>query len=564
VTRPNQLQTQLAVTLLFAVVLTGALVIAKPPPPRTCQRVVIASSAEKFGMLSEFAATYNRTAGSAADPCVTVFVEQVNSGDAELALENGWHGQPTERPDVWAPASSAWVHLLAQRSNAQGALTLSTAPSLFKSPLVIGMPEPMAKALGYPGKPIGWKEIFALVSDPAGWGSVGRPEWGQFKLGKTNPTVSTSGLHALIGTYFATLGTGLTVERVNSAPVHDFVAGVEAGVVHYGETAADFLRNLHQASDQGLGPALLYVSAVTLEEQELVDYNAGFVGGVHLGTPRVSLVPIYPSEGTPVADHPYVILNSAREAAALDFLNFLARPAQQAVIDAHGFRMAGSADKGDVGPQLRAQQFVDPNQPALVVQPPPGDVLSAMTSAWQVLRKRARVLILVDAAADSALLKQATGRLADAVSKFNATDSAGLWIFPAPAGYPTPYVASVPVARVSSGLSSALNGVAHTGDRPDVAQSLRAAVDWVAESYDPRAVDAVLLVELSPGKETAEDLQLGQYLLNQPADRFVRVFTIGPDGPPSQRLEDYAQAGQGVSYQAGSASHLLNDVISNF
>jgi Ca-activated chloride channel family protein len=563
VTRPFQLRIQLAVTLLFAVGITGALVIAKPPPLRTCQRIVIASSAEKFGMLRDFAASYNRTAGSAANPCVTVAVEQVNSGDAELALEQGWRGQSTERPDVWAPASSAWVNLL--RSNDPSALPLSAAPSLFKSPLVIGMPEPMADALGYPGKPVGWKDIFTLVNDPRGWGAIGHAGWGQFKLGKTNPTVSTSGLHALIGTYFAAPGTGLTVDRVNSAPVHDFVAGVEAGVVHYGETAADFLGNLRDASDQAQDAGLMYVSAVALEEQELVDYNAGFIGGQDQGgAPRVSLVPIYPSEGTPVADHPYVILNSARKSAAESFFNYLALPAQQVMIDKHGFRTAGSVDRGEVGASLSQQPFIKISQPALVLQPPEGAVLKAMLSAWQGLRKRARVLILVDAAATPALLKQATARLADAVSRFNRIDDAGVWVFPAPANYATPNIESVAVGPVSGGLSTALKGIAHTGDRSDVARSLRAAVDWMSASFDPGAIDAVLLVEMSPGDRTTDDQQLEQYLSNQPSDHFVRVFTIGPEGPLSQRLRDYALAGRGVAYQPGSASHLLNDVISNF
>ena len=512
-------------------------------------------------MLQDFATAYNRTAGRAASPCVTVAVEQVNSGDAELALEQGWSAQSSERPDVWAPASSAWVSLLVQRSNQLSILPFGPAPSLFKSPLVIGMPKPMADALGYPGTPVGWRDIFALVKNPAGWGAKNHPEWGPFKLGKTNPTVSTSGLHALIGTYFAAPGGGLTVDRVKSAPVHDFVAGVEAGVVHYGQTAADFLRNLRDASDQG--QPLLYVSAVALEEQELVDYNAGIIAGVDKGAPSVPLVPIYPSEGTPVADHPYVTLNPARQAAAQDFYRFLSAPAQQTAIDKRGFRMVGSGDRGDVGPVLSKQRFIDPSQPTQVLQPP-GAVLAAMISAWQVLRKRARVLILVDAAADSDLLKQATTRLADAVSRFNPTDSAGVWVFPAPAGYATPYVVQVPVSRVTSQLNTALRAIAHTSDKSDVAPSLKAAIDWMSTSYDPGAVDAVLLVEMSPGDRTTDDPDLERYLRNQPIEHFIRVFTVGPGGTPSVRLKDFALAGRGVAYQPVSATYLLNDVISNF
>jgi Ca-activated chloride channel family protein len=374
--------------------------------------------------------------------------------------------------------------------------------------------------------------------------------------------VSTSGLQALIGTYFAAPGGGLTIDRVNSAPVHNFVAGVETGVVHYGVTAADFLLNLHTASIQG--QPLEYVSAVALEEQELVDYNAGFIGGADYGAPSVPLVAIYPSEGTPVADHPYVIVNSAKQTVAMDFYGFLTQTAQRAVVDRRGFRRPGAAGRGVAGPLLSAQHFVDPSQPTLVLTPPPGDVLAAMLSAWQVLRKRARVLILVDAAADTGLLKQATGQLADAVSKFNPTDSAGVWVFPPPAGYPTPYVVQVPVNRVSGALTVGLRGIAHTSDKPDVDASLRAAIEWMSSSYDRGAVDAVLLVEMSPGPIAIGDPDLERYLENQPSQRFIRVFTVGPSGAPSQRLSDFARAGQGVAYQPISTTYLLNDVISDF
>lgn len=548
--------------MLFAVALTTGLVLAKPLPSSGCQRLVIASSAEKFGMLREFAVAYTRTAGRAVTPCTQVAVEQVNSGDAEAALERGWSGLSAERPDVWAPASSAWVNLLSVAPGDQAIRPVDTPWSLFKSPLVIGVPKDIADALGYPSKPAGWKDIFTLVKDPVKWRAVSRPEWGPFRLGKTNPTVSTSGLHALIGTYLAAAGSSLTVDSVRSAPVHDFVAGVEAGVVHYGLTAGDFLRNLRDASKNG--QSLQYISAVAIEEQELVDYNKGIIGGFHSGAPSVFLVPIYPSEGTPVADHPYVILNRSRQRAAEDFYRFLAKPEQQAEIDRQGFRTVGSTDRGLAGAALSKERYINPNQPTLVLQPPHGTVLSAMLSAWHLLRKRARVLILVDAAADAELLKKATTPLADAVSKFNVSDSAGVWVFPAPAGYATPYTELVPVARVGSGseLTVRLRSIAHTSDTPTVATSLRAAVDSLAAGFDPAAVDAVLLVEMSPGADsTTEDLELQQYLLKQSVDHFVHVFTLGPD---SQRLRDYALAGRGVAYQAGSTSHLLNDVISNF
>ena len=77
---------------------------------------------------------------------------------------------------------------------------------LMNTPLTIAMPKPMADALGYPQKPIGWADILTLTKDPQGWATYGHPEWGPFRLGKTNPNFSTSGLSALIAQNYAAAG----------------------------------------------------------------------------------------------------------------------------------------------------------------------------------------------------------------------------------------------------------------------------------------------------------------------------------------------------------------------
>jgi hypothetical protein len=97
-----------------------------------------------------------------------------------------------------------------------------------------------------------------------------------------------------------------------------------------------------------------------------------------------------------------------------------------------------------------------------------------------------------------------------------------------------------------------------------VADALEAAIHWMSSPYDAGAVNAVLLVEMSPGQITIGDAGLDRDLETQPSQSFVRVFTVGPSGTPSQRLSDFAQAGLGVAYQPISATSLLNDVISDF
>jgi Ca-activated chloride channel family protein len=522
--------------------------ILRPGP--SCVPVLIASSQEKFMMLSTFAAQYNRAGRTVEGRCVSVTVQQSNSGDAERQLETRWEGQPG-RPDVWSPASSAWVNLLAYRGGAGVLPSQSNYQSLFQSPLVIGMPEQMADALNYPATRIGWAEILSLAQNPGGWGSRGKPEWGTFKLGKTNPRVSTSGLHALIGTYFAATNETLTPERMADPQVKKFVRGVESSVVHYGETASDFLSNLRHADDQGR--ALFYISAIAVEEKELVDYNNGIIRGVVQSKPRMKLVPIYPREGTPFADHPYVILAwSAHKAkAAQSFYDYLQEPENQKTVDANGFRYRS----GKPGDSLSA--LIEPNQPTRSLQSPDGKVLDAMLSDWQANRKQARVLIVVDVAADPAALKQATFRLAAAARQFLARDSVGVWTFPAPAAT---YTELRTVSQVTDGLETTLQAIAPFKGASNLELVVEAAINEMATSYDSSKVDAVLLVEMSPGD--SRDIDLKKFLGNQSSTKFVRLFTVGPAGNP--RLMDLAAWGQGFAYDPGTAFHLLNDVIANF
>ena len=147
--------------------------------------------------------------------------------------------------------------------------------SAVSTPIVLAMPELKAKALGWPRATIGWSDLLNLANDPRGWASKGHPEWGAFKLGKTNPNVSTSGLSATIGAFVAATGTSsdLTLDALKEPHVRDFVAGVEKSVAHYGDTALTFLTNLQRADDAGA--ALGYVSAVAVEEKSIVDYNEG-------------------------------------------------------------------------------------------------------------------------------------------------------------------------------------------------------------------------------------------------------------------------------------------------
>ena len=257
---------------------------AVQPPREGCTTVNIAASSEKAALMGEIANIYRDSGRTVDGKCFDIAVTSAASGTAESNLAAGWDETLNgPSPDVWTPAASTWVSLLQSDLTAKDKPNLvndsSGLDSVTSTPLVLAMPEPMAKALGWPDAPIGWADVLALATDPQGWASKGHPEWGKFTLGKTNPNVSTSGLAATIGTLVAATGTSsdLTQAALQKPEVQQYLKDVESSVVHYGDTTLTYLSNLQRADDAGA--ALGYLSAVAVEEKSVLDYNAGNPSG---------------------------------------------------------------------------------------------------------------------------------------------------------------------------------------------------------------------------------------------------------------------------------------------
>jgi len=310
--RPRVSDPALLFTVPFAVLLVVALLIFDRP----CTEITLVSSNEKSDLLRDIAADWNRSA--VVDwRCAKVQVVVKPSGSAEAALARGWNAATdgSAPPDVWSPAASSWNLLLRQHLEDRGVddMVPPVPPSIMQSPLVFAMPEPLAQILVGVGDHPTWVTILGLAADPAGWSRYQRPDLGRFKLAKTDPMVSTSGLHVLIGTYVAATGRVPTEEDVAKPVVREYVRSIELAVAHRVETVASFLRDLKDADTRG--EALTYVSAIAMEEKQVWDYNRGVIVGdprpdPEPRVPNVRLAPIYPRPATLVADHPYVVLNA--------------------------------------------------------------------------------------------------------------------------------------------------------------------------------------------------------------------------------------------------------------
>ena len=372
---------------LAAAVLTAALTacghggerepVARLEDTRGCTPVDVVAAPETARPVGSLAREFNRTdaARTGTAGCVWVRVHTVGSGRAAELLDADWADAPEAlgpAPALWVPASGAWVALANERAAARGqAPVAGDGPSFARSPTVIAMPEPMARALGWPEQPVGWATLARLAADPRGWASTGHPEWGAFKLGKADPNLDDSAL-------LQTIATNTDVATATA---------LEASVVYYGDASWPFLDTwwrLDQKGGDAPGDAPGFASAVVTDARTVLAYDRGSPNGVVPAKPReklpkVPLVAITPDGSPSASDNPMApvlrpwVSPDARQGAEA-FTRFATGPAATALVAKEGFEPGGSP--------VAAYTGVD-----------------AVLADWEARRKQGRLLLLVDVSA---------------------------------------------------------------------------------------------------------------------------------------------------------------------
>jgi Ca-activated chloride channel family protein len=563
--------------------------------PGDCIVVDTAVSSEKIALLTELAEDFNDTDADVDGRCVFVRPYTKASGAAAQLIVDGWpdpeaNGEP---PVIWSPAASGWGAIVNERAGQE--LAPAGTPFML-TPLVIAMPQPMAEALGWPDTPIGFSDIVELANDPAGWASVGHPEWGPFRLGKTNPNYSTSGLNFTVAEYYAATGksAGLTTEDLGRPDAVEFARSVESAVVHYGDITMTFLNNWFAADARGT--ALTYASAVAVEEKSVIDYNRGNPDGVLSAgetprVPRVPLVSIYPSEGTLYSDNPFIVLGtewvSAEEAEAASlFEAYVQLPENQAKVLEFGFRPNNPSVP--VADPIVIENGDDPSQPTAELEVPSPSVLVGVLDSWAEHRKEARVLVVLDisgsmgdpASGSATKLDLAQDAAVSALDQFKDDDDVGLWVFSTDLGGDDPNVREeVPVGRIGdqrASLRDAIIAQFPTNGTPlyDVTSKAYAAM---LDTYDPTKINAVVFLtdgvndDGTPGDDNDQFRALVEQLRSGSegaSSRPVRVFTISyGEGADVPTLRSIAQATSAAHYDASNPAtiqQVFTAVISNF
>jgi Ca-activated chloride channel family protein len=502
-----------------------------PPPPKNVELDVIFSS-EKKDWANEAFKQFNASAARTDDGrLIHVKVSYTGSVEPIDGIVAG-----SLRPHVFSPASSLVLPLLEdQWMGAKGATAkpiVASADALVLSPVVVAMWEPMARALGWPARKIGWHDIASLARSADGWRGRGHPEWGDFRFGHTHPAYSNSGLISV-----------LAEADVGDARTKQFLRDVESAVVHYGRSTGFFYDALAHH-----GPS--YLSAAVLYENLIVSSTSD----EKLPFPLVCL---YPREGTQWADHPYAVLDAPwvgpaeRDAAGKLKAFLLSRAVQQSAMERFGFRPALTDIA--LGAPIDAAHGADPKEPQTLLAAPGVRVMRALLDTWNENKRGVEIVIVFDRSGSmgGARLRAAREGLLAFLGRLRADDRVVLMTFNGKLDPPTPAEPpSLAVPRVQSIFAEGETALY------DAILRGRDIAEGAAKS-DKRHIHAVVV--LTDGEDNQSHVKL-QELLDKlaPAEQAsaVRVFTIGYGRQASDAVLKQIAERTGAVYYHGDVDNI--------
>jgi len=504
---------------------------------------------EKEAWINKVTANFNRAGHLVNGKKVVIKTIAAGSGEAMEDLLSG-----RSKAQLFSPASSLFIERANARAvKAGGAKLVDATKTLVLSPVVIAMWEPMARALGWPGKPIGWADVLKVANDPKGWAGLGHPEFGLFKFGHTHPEHSNSGFISVLAEVHAGAGVPpggvLSKKDVDDPKAAEFLRGIESSVVYYGKSTGFFATTMFASGPQYLSAAVLYESSV-IESYDRVRHPPS----KDFDKAKFPVVAIYPADGTFWSDHPVGLvdrnLKSADEGqAAREYINYLLAKPQQILAMETGFR------PGDDGIALASPldkaHGVDPEIDIPVRQIPSDEVLSGVLNLWRANKRHVRVTIMLDRSQSMlAQQKMVFAKLgaAEAVTLLGDDDRLSVLLFD-----------TKPVWLVKDGETKAVRAQALSAIPNIMAQgqtalydALKVTLDDLDQAGREDLISAVVL--LSDGQDTSSKVATLKSILDRlraGAERSkVRVFTIyyGDDAKKGE-MEEIAKACGAMAFE---------------
>ena len=460
------------------------------------------------------------TAHQTSGTCSTVTVTAIDPPDVAAAVAGqrgatltglGQANGKARIPDVWIPDSSTWL----QRVRAAAPdLVPTDATSVAQSPVVIGIPQPVATALGWPKTKLTWQVLLQKMTTGGG-----------IKTGLVDPGRDASGLSGL-------LALGAAAAAIGPGAQEASVAALRALAVGRSTLRDDLLGRFPRATD----PAALAsgLSAAPLPEQAVIAYNAA--------QPPVPLAGVFIDPAPPGLDYPFAVMPNIRTevaAAAGQLERALAGAAYHDLLAQHGLRGAD----GTPGAGFAAGAGAPAGPIAAGAGVNPG-VIQQTLSTWTAVTQPGRILAVLDVsgsmlekvpAAGGANREQVTVKAATGgLSLFDDSWSVGLWVFSTDLDGTTPYKELVPIGPLVSQrnqLATALAGVVpKTNGNTGLYETTLAAYKDVQQGWDPGKVNSVIIMtdgqQDNPGGMTLDQLVAELTKVADPK-RPVELIAIG-------------------------------------
>ena len=205
-----------------------------------------------------------------------------------------------------ANADAAWFanakYLL---SDPAGQARVKLQEKIMLSPIVVGVSESQAKALGWDQQAVAAKVTWSVVAKAA--------QNGQLKYALSNPATSNQGFMALMGVVAsaAQKSEALTATDVNRSAIAGFIKGYKL-----------------------VGDNSSYLSEKFIEQQgtrvnAFINYESWLLSLNESGKLKEKLTLIYPHEGIATADYPFMLLNDAKRGQYRQVVAYLKGEAAQ-------------------------------------------------------------------------------------------------------------------------------------------------------------------------------------------------------------------------------------------
>lgn len=528
--------------------------------PGASVTVSIVYGSEKQAWLEPLVQQFNDARNKTSDG-KTIMVEATAMGSIE-SVRGIIEG--TLQPTVWSPASSVYIPVANSewKKNHTDDLVTGTPKDLVLSPVVIAMWRPMAQALGWPDKALGWEDIAQLAVSEEGWAAYSHPEWGKFKFGHTHPAYSNSGIVSIIAETYAGLGKqrGLTESDLQLPELKDFMTGVESSVIHYGTSTGFFGDRMFERGPSYLSAAVLYENLIVAQETKRINGQSS----------QIPVVAIYPKEGTFWSNHPYAVLNASwvtaeqKEAAGL-FETFLLDKPQQLKSLEFGFRPADPSIP--LTAPLDAQHGVDTNQPQTILEIPSAPVIEGIQALWKQTKKPVDLIVAMDISGSMEGDKITTARssLMQFIQKLDDRDRLRIDLFNDQITTLTPLT---PIGEKRQKVLDSVSGIFEQNSTTLYDSVSKAYSDMQTEG-DPNHIRAIVV--LSDGEDTTSFTKLEEVLRQIQASEneggnAIKVFTIafGADAN-AEILKSIADPSGGKQYNSSPETiQKIYDEIATF